>query len=436
MARIFRRPGDDCWWLDFVDTDGKRRRVKTTTTSKREAEDLLAEKRSAKKRSDLGLEVAATSSVRTLGEAWALWLDRWCPPASLRREKGRYRANVEGQWIAASKLTQLSGDTLDKWFAEQRKQHSARTVNGHRRIIRCIYNTLIRKRLFRGINPVRETKPLEEAEYSHELLTEAELRRLLPHVPVDWRDLVHLGFVTGLRRGELFALRKDRNVVDIEHARLTPRASNARELTKGKRVKSIPLTPDALELVRRAWESAEYGALLFPDRLGGMRSVHAKTSEMIRSAMARAGMIEAWEHHCYWGCEVVEQHADEQLRPCPKCKRFMRAKAVVRHVRFHDLRHSTATHLLDKGVDLHDVSQMLRHSDISITNKTYRHRSVEALREAITKPSIDTLEHQLELLAGGQSPEVSAVLNEAREKLALVRHRASNVVPFRGPNSA
>ena len=64
----------------------------------------------------------------------------------------------------------------------------------------------------------------------HELLTEAELHRLLPHVPEHWRDLVHLGFTTGLRRGELFALRKDRNVVDLERATLTPRASNDRPM--------------------------------------------------------------------------------------------------------------------------------------------------------------------------------------------------------------
>jgi integrase len=433
MARVFQRPGDREWWLDYADAEGKRRRVKTTTTSKREAEDLLAELRADRKREQLGLDVAIVSKVKTIGEAWEKWLDNWCPEGSQRRERGRFRANVRGKPIAALRLAQVSGETLDKWFAECLKAgQSPRTVNGHRRILRCIYNTLVRKRLYRGANPVKETKPLDEPERAYQLLTEIELKRLLPHVPQDWRDLVHLGFATGLRRGELYALRKDRTVVDLERATLTPRASNERDMPKGKKVKSIPLTPDAVELLRRAWDEAEPGGLLYPGPLGAMRSQSAKTAEMIRSAMVRAGLVEGWRHVCRWGCDVDQLHPDEQQRKCPVCTRFLWPKPIVREVRFHDLRHSTADYLLDRGVDMADVSQMMRHSSLEITNKVYRHRTVEALRKAITKPSVGTLERQLELLAAGQPPEVAAVLNEAREKLALARHQETNVVPLRG----
>lgn len=72
MARVFRRKGDPEWWIDFVDESGARRRLKTTTTSKRAAEDLLAEKRADVRRFELGLEVVPTSQVKTLGDAWAV----------------------------------------------------------------------------------------------------------------------------------------------------------------------------------------------------------------------------------------------------------------------------------------------------------------------------------------------------------------------------
>lgn len=63
MARVFRRPGDECWWLDYS-VDGRRYRVKTNTKSRRVAEDLLAEKRADITRVKLGLEVADGGCVR------------------------------------------------------------------------------------------------------------------------------------------------------------------------------------------------------------------------------------------------------------------------------------------------------------------------------------------------------------------------------------
>jgi integrase len=406
--------------------------VKTNTTSKRVAEDQLAEVVAARTRVKLGLEVApVTTEIKTVGAAWSKWLDSFCPPASLETERSRYRANVDGSWVSKLKLAEVTGEHLDKWFRQVAKEKSPALANALRAKLRTIYNALEKKGLYRGNNPAKATAPLESPEYPHQLLSSDEIARVLPFVDEYWRDLVHLGFATGLRRGELFALRKDRSVVDLERAILTPRASNGRPYTKGKLIKSIPLIPEALELVQRAWEAAEPGALLFPAKDGkSMRSRHSKTARMVRAAMVRAGLIESWVHRCRWGCADEVPAADEQTRKCPGCGRALWPHPVVRHVRFHDLRHSAADHLLEHGVELADVSQMLRHSSIDITNKTYRHRTVEALRKAITKPAPGSLERHLDALAQSQDPEVTEILAEAQRKLALVRHQTSNVVPL------
>ena len=55
-------------------------------------------------------------------------------------------------------------------------------------------------------------------------------------------------------------------------------------------------------------------------------------------------------------------------------------------MRFHDLRHTTATLLLRAGVPGQHVQGILRHSDIKLTVDTYGHMLAEDLRPALTIP--------------------------------------------------
>ena len=51
----------------------------------------------------------------------------------------------------------------------------------------------------------------------------------------------------------------------------------------------------------------------------------------------------------------------------------LRERASLRHVRFHDLRHAHATHLLRQGVPVHVVAKRLGHANPNITLSTYAH---------------------------------------------------------------
>ena len=53
----------------------------------------------------------------------------------------------------------------------------------------------------------------------------------------------------------------------------------------------------------------------------------------------------------------------------------------MQHIRWHDLRHSTASLLIEKGWQIKDISDWLGHSSITTTMNIYGHLSMEHKRD-------------------------------------------------------
>jgi hypothetical protein len=134
---------------------------------------------------------------------------------------------------------------------------------------------------------------------------------------------------------------------------------------------------------------------------------------VLSRALGRAGLVEGYRHVCRRkGCGHAETKSHAVSEPCPHCGMKLWPRARPRPLRFHDLRHTTATLLLKAGVPLATVQRLLRHSDPAITTEVYGHLDVEDMRRGINQlafqedPPVDAPE----LAAGDATPPLAAGL--------------------------
>ena len=158
-----------------------------------------------------------------------------------------------------------------------------------------------------------------------------ELLPSLPHFGDHLTPAVLLSMNTGLRRGELLALRWES--VDFDHQILTVEGGTA----KSRQTRHVPLNDGATGALRRWREQAD----------GGQRVFEAKT-----------GFKSAW---------------------APLLKR-----AEITKFRWHDLRHHFASRLVQVGVPLNTVRDLLGHSSMTMSLR-YAHLAPDQRREAVAK---------------------------------------------------
>lgn len=184
-----------------------------------------------------------------------------------------------------------------------------------------------------------------------EMLSEKDMEALLAPAPGDdgARDgaILELLYSAGLRVGELASL----NVEDVDFW-----AATVRVLGKGARERIVPVGEKALDVLRtsllkRGIDPLSQGGTgtkarpLFVNRKGGRLS-------------------------STWIYLVVRAWA--------------RRAGLSRGIHPHTLRHSFATHLLNRGCDLRAVQEMLGHKNLS-TTQIYTHLTTDRLKQVYDK---------------------------------------------------
>ncbi len=225
-------------------------------------------------------------------------------------------------------------------------------------------------------NVTEATDPPKPALKEMRPLSTEEVHKLLDAVRGDrFEALYVLAITTGMRRGELLALRWQD--VDLENTTL----SIGRTLTRdgGRFTFGEPKTKKSRRSIRLTTQAAQ--------TLREHLERQLRDIEMLGDRYEDRGLVFTTDT----GAPVNPSNL-RQRSFAP----FLE-KAGLPHIRFHDLRHTCATLLLAKGVHPKFVQELLGHATIAITLDTYSHvmpgmgdATARAMEDALS-PTTDAL---------------------------------------------
>ena len=360
-----RKRGEGVWELRaYVGRDpvtGNPRQVsKTFRGSAREADEALRDliEQQVPGRSD-----GAGATVGQLLDAWLSECERMdLSPTTLRV----YRTQIEHTIrpaLGSIKVQRLGAKDLDDLYrAMKEKGSSPKTVRNHHALLAAALHQAVRwgwvrRNVAEMAKPPRVTQRVvrpPSVDAVRQIVVAAEERdpRLAP--------LVMMAALTGMRRGELCALRwsdldLDEGQIEVARSVVLVPGGLGEKTTKTNRTRRVALDEVGLSV---------------------LRTHRARVEEWARLA----------DEELRPDAFIFSPYVDGSLpfRPDNVTNFFIRVRDELKlpDVRLHDLRHFTATQLIGAGVDVRTVAGRLGHTDPSMTLRVYSHALEERDRAA------------------------------------------------------
>jgi integrase len=234
-------------------------------------------------------------------------------------------------------INRIDAIKIEKYKAMKDKTDITRkTINNQLTVLRKSLRTAHEWGQLKEVPMIR---PFKVPPAKFDFLTEEESRRLLRYADGMWRDMILVALKTGMRLGELIALKWEN--IDFEASTIAVRYSMVRNeigSPKNNKVRYIPLTGQVASVLRK---KARDSVFVFTYRGTFLRTDYARNS-------------------LYRICK----------------------KAGIRLVGWHKLRHSFASHIVKKNAPLKAIQELMGHADIQTTMR-YAHLAPSVLKSTI-----------------------------------------------------
>jgi integrase len=390
MGSIRKTPAGR-WQASWRDPAGRKRARNFAT--RKEANAFLSEIDTALNR---GTYIDPRAGKIKLGDYARRWFAaRVLERTTAARDASVMRTHVLPRW-GDTPLVRIDHTSVQQWVTDLSRRLAPATVVECHRILSGVMRSAVRDRLI-AFNPCEgvQLPKRRRKDIDGQIITQEDLVvRLLPAVPERYRALVGLAGGTGLRWGECIGVRWDAlDLVGHEVDVIRVAVEVAGHVTAKPYPKSragrrkVPLPAFVLELLADHAQLVPPGPAgeVFTNADGGpMRRTNFR-ARVWRPALVRAGLLgnvekeegpdpdEAPRFRGSWvNDEGTEQSAlfnteEETVQHV--------ARRAGRSLRFHDLRHSYATHLITSGVPINDAQAVMGHEQASTLLDRYTHAS-------------------------------------------------------------
>jgi len=324
---IYRRKRT--WWITYHDQNRRRIQESSHSSIRRDAERLHALRKSEVLRGvyrqpvRISLEEFAERYMEYAKTNKRSWLR---DEQLLRPLKEFFRAERQ--------LADITAPDIEGYKLWRRRQVSGATVNRELALLKHMFNLAIDWDLYMGSNPLRKVKYFQEISTGFRVLKPDEETRLLRNATPAIQDIVLYALNTGSRIGEIFSLQWQH--VDLDQGMINSFSH------KTQKVRIVPINSE----VRRILEFWQLG----------------KKNEYVFYNQKTGGPF-------------VDLDAGLELA----CK-----KAKIEGVTWHTLRHTFASRLLERGVDIITVKELLGHSTVTVTMR-YTHSNLASKVVAVGK---------------------------------------------------
>jgi excisionase family DNA binding protein len=329
------RDGRIRWYLDYRDAQGERiQRVEPGASCREEAEHAL-------KKSVLAEAAKAPGAVRKRGritftEFSQIFFNDYSMNVKRSWRSDKSRLGILDRYYKDVYLDEVTPLMIQKCLAWRlRSRNSKSTANRYLALLKKMFSLAIDEGYLEK-NPAAKIKKSSEKDLLKErVLTEHEEAGLKSASYPVLRSIISVALHTGMRLQEILSLRWPQ--VDLAEMTLTV------ERTKSGKPRTIPLNAALQDELSKLKSEDGQSPYVFPNPKTGKPLTTVKTAFV--AACRRAG---------------------------------------IAGLRFHDLRHTFGSRLVEKGADIETVRSLLGHASIAVTQR-YVHSTDERRRTAVDK---------------------------------------------------